>query len=462
MTKRIQFLSAILGLTLIQASCEPIPETEKGTLPGGTDTPEIPIRPSYPTGKIVSVYYPSYGRYEAAFTASEMLQKAGPGGDYQMDEMIPSFCVIGDGKTAIGSEAFAWKKNELALDDLWAWGGFVWAGSPDGQNANIVFANGTSLGEGSIFKALNDYPTIPYGIAIGGWPKDDNPNDPLRTGAFDRIGTNPDDLAAFVQSVSNAAEIRRFTRFPNAIHVDYEFPETPYQADALVNICRELYLKVGNTYKIDIALSPNINHLAILDFTELNKYVDHFEIMSYDYMGSWSNITGHHTALYSGGANMPANPSLSTNFNADTEVNYLLSQGIPSTKIKIGVALYARYWTNVTIPGTIDPSRPYFPTGNQTVPSGFPAETPGIIRYNTLMEKLNNNPTKWEIFHDPIAKADFAVNRSEGIFVTYDSKDNILEKANYVKSNNLAGVIVWDALGAKGTTILKELNAAIK
>ncbi len=184
--------------------------------------------------------------------------------------------------------------------------------------------------------------------------------------------------------------------------------------------------------------------------------------MTYDYAGAWGNITGHHTGLYSGGINMPESPYLSTKFNANFQVEYLISKGVPASKIKIGVALYARYWTNVTFPTTIDPTKPYFSVGAQTIPSGFPAESPGVIRYNRLMTELNNNSSEWEIFHDSTVHADFAVNRAKGIFVTYDSKDNILEKASYVKSKGLAGVIVWDGVGAKGTTILKELGAAIK
>lgn len=460
--KKLSFLPLLSICGAILFSCEPMDGLNKGN-PNPTPAATIPTKAPDPTGsRQVVLYYPSYARYGADFTAGDLLSKAGAGQDYEHDIFVPSFCVIGDGQTKIGSESSAWKKNEVAFDDIYAWGGLSWD-----SNGYLVFANGQSIGSGSIAEGLNKYPNIAYGLAIGGWPAQDNPNDPLRTAGFDRLGAIPNDLTAFVDNVDKLDELKRITRVLNGIHIDYEFPLNTMQGGFLTKICQALYAKVGTKNTINVAVGPNIDkHLAYLDFAALNNSVHKFEIMSYDYNGKWSNITGHHTNLFSAEASkLPANnANFSTNFSVDAEVTYMLSKGVPASKIKIGVALYGRFWTGVTFPTTIDPSKPYFTATNSGLPSGVSSDdflTEGIIKYNKILTEIT--PAKgWELFTDPTTGGAFAINRTLSMFVSYDSHASIMKKAAYVKSFGLGGVIVWDATGAKGTTILKQLSAAIK
>ena len=449
-------LCAIFSGSLM--SCKDGDSGQLGTNTSTTNTAP-PKAPNSSESREIVLYYASNNRY-SGLTAEDVLSKGARGQDYAHDVFVPSFCTIGDGATANGSESKAWKKNQLGYDDVYAWSGLNWA-----SDGSLVFSNGSNIGTGNINSGLNKYPTKPYGLAIGGWPVGDNANDPIRTGGFDRIGyaTQTADLDEFVNNVNNLEPLGKITRLPNSLHVDYEFPLTTLQADGLLRIVKALKTKCGDKYLIDVALGPNIQkHLSILNFTELLKYVDSFELMTYDYNGNWSKVTGHHTGLYAN-VDGQTDANLSADFAADAQVNYLLGKGVPASKIKIGVALYGRFWTGVTFPSTIDPMQPHFTATGGAVPSSLANGSyfvEGVIKYNQAMEALTA-AKGWEIFRDTKAKAPFAINRAAGMFVSFDDLGSIQAKADYVKQKGLGGVIVWEASGAKGTSILKELRKAL-
>ena len=54
---------------------------------------------------------------------------------------------------------------------------------------------------------------------------------------------------------------------------------------------------MGKNLILSIATSPNPMIVPALDFTELNKLVDFYNIMTYDFTsGSWGDLkTGHHS-----------------------------------------------------------------------------------------------------------------------------------------------------------------------
>src|SRR5882672_9704476 len=105
-------------------------------------------------------------------------------------------------------------------------------------------------------------------------------------------------------------------------------------------LIRELRKALGKKYEISFAaggfqkfLDESVDWLAIM------KEVDRVNIMSYDLINGYSTTTGHHTALYS-------NPLQKE--SAHNAIQYLIRLGVPSSKIVIGAAFYARVWENVS------------------------------------------------------------------------------------------------------------------
>ena len=60
--------------------------------------------------------------------------------------------------------------------------------------------------------------------------------------------------------------------------------------------------------------------------------------MSYDLIGGYSKVTGHHTSLYS---------TENQERSGDYAVKYLKSKGVPANKIVLGAAFYGRIYKDV-------------------------------------------------------------------------------------------------------------------
>ena len=74
-----------------------------------------------------------------------------------------------------------------------------------------------------------------------------------------------------------------------------------------------------------------------MNLPELTKYVDFYNLMPYDFHGTWENSTSHQSALTGD----------SVGHDIRTAVNAYLKSGVPASKIILGSALYTRAWTDV-------------------------------------------------------------------------------------------------------------------
>lgn len=84
-----------------------------------------------------------------------------------------------------------------------------------------------------------------------------------------------------------------------------------------------------------VAVSASVSTAAnAYDLTQISPYVDWYNLMSYDYTGSWSSKTGAHTALQS-----------SDNYNIEATLRLYAAGGVPYSKLVLGLASFARGWT---------------------------------------------------------------------------------------------------------------------
>jgi chitinase len=215
----------------------------------------------------------------------------------------------------------------------------------------------------------------------------------------------------------------------DGIDIDWEFPSLPaypgfpYSAEDknnLTALVKQLRTVLGSTKQISLlcaGFSPYLE--GSVSYSDLSPFVDRFDMMTYDLIGSRVHNSGHHSSLYS----TPWQES-----SADHAVRHLDSLHIPHNKISIGVAFYARLYK------LQNPSA----TGlNQ--PADFQKFVP-----MKQVRKFYTEAQGYKTFWDSTACAPYRYNASNGMYLTYDNERSVAEKIKYMRKEKLDGIFFWE------------------
>lgn len=159
----------------------------------------------------------------------------------------------------------------------------------------------------------------------------------------------------------------------------------------------------------------------------MDGYLDFWNLMAYDYAGSWDSHAGHQANLRPSNSN-PA----STPFSTVRAVEYYKSHGVSPSKLVIGMPLYGRAFSSTDGPG-----KPFSGTGEGSWEQG-------VWDYKALPQKGGREMNDFEIgaswSHDP----------GKRLMVSYDTKEMAKFKAEYIKDQaHLGGAMWWESSGDK-------------
>lgn len=149
--------------------------------------------------------------------------------------------------------------------------------------------------------------------------------------------------------------------------------------------------------------------------------------MSYDFHGTWDSHTGFHCALYADYA------TTDLYSNANAAVTYLLTHGVSSRKVMLGIPFYGRGWTGV--------NRTNDGLYQKAAAAASGTYEAGIDDYKVI--KLKNGT----VFMNAPANATWKFDNTTGTFWTYDSPATIDLKVAYSKTKNLRGLFSWSIDG---------------
>lgn len=188
-------------------------------------------------------------------------------------------------------------------------------------------------------------------------------------------------------------------------------------------LIRELRNTLGNHYQISFAAGGFRYYLQhSIEWEKVSKMVDFINVMSYDLVNGVSSVTGHHTALYS----TPFQKE-----STDNAVKYLDSIGVPSEKIVIGAAFYARTWENVDS------------ANHGLYQNGKFKDFVTAKNFATYFSKTEGYIDYW----DSVAQAPYSYNATKRIFGTYDNTRSIEIKTRYALKKKLGGIMFWELSG---------------
>jgi chitinase len=215
----------------------------------------------------------------------------------------------------------------------------------------------------------------------------------------------------------------------DGIDLDWEYPAIkghpghPYDKDDKQNftsLIRSLRDSLGVHREISFAAGGLDNFLQeSVEWLKVTPLVDRINLMSYDLVGGFDTVTGHHTPLYSNKIQLSS---------ADHAINYLVKIGVPANKIVIGAAFYARTWVNV-------------PSTNNGLYQ--PGRFKSFVAYHSFDEQLSKK-SGFTFYYDNIAKASYAYNAKKKEFATFDDERSISLKTSYAIKNKLNGIMFWE------------------
>jgi GH18 family chitinase len=194
-----------------------------------------------------------------------------------------------------------------------------------------------------------------------------------------------------------------------------------------------------------MAVPARPSDMGKYNFTKDQESLDWFNIMTYDFHGSWDIKTGHHTNLFTPDTNRmsPAECSF------DKAVRFIRdSLHVLPKKIMPGVAFYGKGWKHVS------------PVNGGLFQQGSPADGRFESSTNNYCDLLPMIQAGAELHHDDLAMASWLYNPKDSTFWTYDDAQSVALKARYSSAYNLRGIMTWEISGDDSLGTLTKVLAS--
>ncbi|ORX84086.1 hypothetical protein BCR32DRAFT_291580 [Anaeromyces robustus] len=267
------------------------------------------------------------------------------------------------------------------------------------------------------------YPKLRTVLSFGGGSGSGNFGSVLNTDA--KIKT----VAKNIKNIINELKF-------DGVDIDWEFPNNETEIKNLLTLLKKLRSYLGNNKILTISASASPSKYQGYS-NKFVKYVNWFNIMTYNYAGSWHEYTGYNSPLYSPSKDLNGQKS------CHETTSIYINEGVPASRLVIGGAFYGREWKVNS-----STNNGYNQVGT-TNGCGAPGYTNGSWSYKALREQnILSSPkvatSPWiRTWHSDV-KSPTLFNPNTNRYISYDDTDSMCERAAYVKKNKFAGVMVWE------------------
>ena len=271
---------------------------------------------------MLAAYFPEWGIYDRDFQVADIPAD-------QLTHVIYSFLnVTSNGEVALYDSYAAVDKRFSAADsvsgeaDLW----YYPPGDPRAEQT--VWGNFNQI---ALLKEEN--PHLRTSVAIGGW---------TLSGNFSNVAATAEGRETMANSIVSFLDTYQMF---DGVDFDWEYPgggglasnsvspdDGENYAELLALVRQKLDVlgeQNGTTYEISVAAPGGYDKIANFNAAGLAPSVDFFNLMSYDFHGTWEDTTGHQSAV-------TGDPN---GYDMATAVSLYLAAGVDPDKIVLGAPL---------------------------------------------------------------------------------------------------------------------------
>lgn len=255
-------------------------------------------------------------------------------------------------------------------------------------------------------------------LSIGGWTYSTN---------FASAASTAANRALFA---SSAVTLMKDWGF-DGLDVDWEYPSNAIEAANYVLLLQAIRSALdgyaashapGYHFLLTAATPAGPDNYKKMDLAGMAPYLDFYNLMAYDYAGSWDTTTGHQANLYNNPSNLNA-----TKFSTNAALQDYISAGVPASKIVLGMPIYGRAFDS-----TLGIGLPYSGVG------------PGSWENGVWDYKALPRPGA-TVITDNIAGATYSYDSASKELISYDTPSMVQAKVAYLKKNGLGGSMFWEA-----------------
>jgi len=221
----------------------------------------------------------------------------------------------------------------------------------------------------------------------------------------------------------------------DGIDIDWEYPKSASEASdfvALLKECRRAMDEYSSTlsekhhFELTVACPAGKQNYEKMDISGMDPYLDFWNLMAYDYAGSWDSKAGHQANIFPSKEHPDATP-----FSSKEAVEYYKGQGVKGSKIVLGMPLYGRAFCE-----TAGIGEPFNGVGEGSWENG-------VFDYKAL--PLAGAEERY----DREAGASYSYDPQKKHLVTYDTLEMAREKTRWLKDEGLGGAMWWESSGDK-------------
>jgi chitinase len=304
--------------------------------------------------------------------------------------------------------------GQLVLGDSWADTDKVNTDQGDSWSDPTDYLHGNLY---QLFRLKQANRGLKTGISVGGW---------TWSASYSDIAATAQSRGTFVKSAIDFI----LTYGMDFVDLDWEYPisgglpdnsHRPDDDSNLVLLLQEFKTQMSaytdRRMEITMAISCGMVTLVNYKLAEMDPYIDRYNMMCYDFNGSWSTLTDHQSNMVSRDG---------TGDSVVNSVNYAIKNGASSSKLVVGLPIYGRGFAQTNGLDT--------PFGG----NGVGTWEPGVYDYKAL--PLAGCIPLWE----PACNASFCYDSTNKMLVSYDAPTAVSYKLEWILQKGLGGAMFWE------------------